>query len=136
MRIPSSTIHDFILPNSEITKDKKTCEKATNYYEDVFKDPINVYQLHPYTDALEVVWESYDEKVPAATLHEVINIVQTHKKKKSHEAHDLSGFMFSFLPAKYWSLLLKIFNLSLSSAIVLYKWNETRMLLYPVRQNL
>ena len=40
------------------------CEAAANYYEEVFKEPSNIYHLHPYTDAPGVIWENYDEKIP------------------------------------------------------------------------
>ena len=112
------------------TKDpEKMCGATANYYEEIFKEPSNIYHLHPYTDAPGVVWENYDEKIPVATLDGVLNVVQICKKKKSPDTHDLSKFVFSFFPTAYWSLLLKIFNLSLSRTMVRDKWKETRMLL-------
>ena len=87
-----STIHGFILPNSEITTDsEKMCEVAASSYEAIFKEPNNIYHLHPYTDFPKVVWENYDEKIPATTFDEVLNIVQIRKKTKSRDAHDLNS---------------------------------------------
>ena len=137
MRTPSSTIHAFILPNNEITQDPAVmCEAAADYYEDFFKEPTDIYHPHPYTDAPEVEWENFDETIPIAILNEVLNIVHTHKKKRSCDAHGLSNLMFNALPAAYWSLLLKIFNLSLSKAFVPVKWKETRMLLLAKKDSI
>jgi len=137
MKSTSSSLHGFVLPTGEIIKKaEKMCEVAADYYEDFFKEPENIYRPHPYTDAPEVVWENFDEEIPLASVDEVLDIVHGRKKKKSCDAHGLSNFMFNSLPPSYWSLLVQIFNLSFSDAIVPKQWKDTRILLLAKKESI
>ena len=139
MKSTSSSLHSFILLRKEVIKTpNKICEVAADYYENVFKEPENIYQPYPCTDSLEVEWENYNEKIPPASLSEVIDIVRSYTKKKSCDPHGLSSFMFYSLPLSYWSLLIKIFYLLFSRAVVPGQWKDTRILLLaknePIRE--
>ncbi|UJR07404.1 hypothetical protein I4U23_011690 [Adineta vaga] len=54
----------------------------------------NIYYPHPYTDAPEAEAENYYEKIPLATVEEVLDVVLAKKKKKSCDAHALSNYIF------------------------------------------
>jgi hypothetical protein len=126
MKSTSSALHGFILSNGEVIKNPEImCETAADYYEDFFKELENIHRPHPYTDAPEVEWENYHEEIPPASVDEVLNIVRSRRKKKSCDAHGISNFKFNFLPSSHWSLLVKIFNLSFSDAIMPEKWKDT-----------
>jgi hypothetical protein len=102
MRSTSSSLHGFILPNDEVIKNsEKMCEIAADYYENFFKETENIYRPHPYTDAPDIEWENYDEKIPPASVEEVLDIVCSRQKKKSCDAHGLSNYMFNSLPTSY-----------------------------------
>ncbi len=77
------------------------CEIAADYYENFFKETENIYRPHPYTDAPDIEWENYDEKIPPASVEEVLDIVCSRQKKKSCDAHGLSNYMFNSLPTSY-----------------------------------
>ncbi|CAF1649921.1 unnamed protein product [Rotaria magnacalcarata] len=110
------------------------CEITADYYEEFFKEPINIYRPHPYTDAPDVEWNNYDEKIPLASLDEVLDIVRSRRKKKSCDSHGLSNYMFNSLPPSYWSILVQIINHSFSDAIVPKKWKDTRILLLAKKE--
>ncbi|CAF1002952.1 unnamed protein product [Didymodactylos carnosus] len=68
MKSSSPSLHGFMLSNGEVVKDsEKMCEVAAIHYEDHCKEP-EVYRPHPYTDAPEVVWDNYEEKIPPSTV--------------------------------------------------------------------
>ncbi|CAF4467744.1 unnamed protein product [Rotaria socialis] len=116
--------------NSEVAKEsERMCELAADHFENFFREPDNIYRPHPYTDAPEIEWENYNEEIPPVTIEEILDVVHSRKNKKSCDAHGLSNFMFSSLPVHYWSLLLQIFNLSLSSTIAPKQWKDIRVLL-------
>jgi hypothetical protein len=137
MKPASSSLHGFFLPNGEVVKNpEKMCEIAADYYEDFFKEPENIYRPHPYIDAPVVEWENFEEKIPPTSVDEVVDIVFSRQKKKSCDAHGLSNFMFNSLPLTYWSLLVKIFNLSFSDAMFPRRWKDTRILLLAKKESI
>ena len=135
MTSTSSSLHGFILPQKEVIKSpNKMCKVAADYYENFFKEPENNYHPHSCTDSPEVQWENYGEEIPSASVSEVLDIARSCKKKKSCDPHGLSSFMFNTLPLSYWLLLIKIFNLSSSHAIVPRQWKDTRILLLAKKE--
>ncbi|CAF4285571.1 unnamed protein product [Rotaria magnacalcarata] len=137
MRSSSASLNGFITQNSEVVKEsEKMCELAADHFEIFFREPDNIYRPHPYTDAPEIEWENYNEEIPPVTIEEILEVVHSRKKKKSCDAHGLSNFMLSSLPVHYWSLLLQIFNLSLSSTIVPNQWKDTRVLLLAKKESI
>ncbi|CAF1366148.1 unnamed protein product [Didymodactylos carnosus] len=48
-------------------------EVAANHDEEFFNEP-EVYRPHPYTDAPEVVWDNYEEKIPPCSLEETLDV--------------------------------------------------------------
>lgn len=135
---PSSTsLHGFILPNGSTIKDAQSmATEAVNYYENFFRKHENIIRPHPYTDAPFPLWENFNEEIPQVGIEEVIDIVINRSSKKSCDAHGLCNFMFRFLPLPYWSLLTKIFNLSLSKAIMPTAWKDVRMLLLAKKDSI
>ncbi|CAF1279683.1 unnamed protein product [Didymodactylos carnosus] len=118
MKSSSPSLHGFMLSNGEVVKDsEKMCEVAAIHYEDHCKEP-EVYRPHPYTDAPEVVWDNYEEKIPPCSFEEVVDVVCHRKKKKSLDAHGILNFIFNFLPLLFWFLFVKIVNHSFSEGIV------------------
>ncbi|CAF4646630.1 unnamed protein product, partial [Rotaria socialis] len=137
MRSSSASLNGFISQNGEVVKEaEKMCELAADHYENFFREPDNIYRPHPYTDAPEIEWENFNEEIPPVTIEEIMEVVNSRKKKKSCDAHGMSNFMFSSLPVQYWCLLLQIFNLSFSSAIVPKQWKETRVLLLAKKESI
>ena len=135
MKSSSSSLHGFILPHKEVIKTpNKMCEVAADYYENFFKESEDIYHPHPYTDSPEIEWENYEEEIPPASLSEVLDVMRSCKKKKSCDPHGLSNVLFNSLPLSYWSLLIKIFNLSFSHAIVPRQWKDTRILLLAKKE--
>ena len=134
---PSScALQGFILPDGNVTKDPINMSlMAADYYEKVFEVPENIMRPHPYTDAPWPYWDNYEEKIPAVFL-EVLEIVQSLKKKKSCDAHGLCNFMFNFLPIPYWCLLLKTFNWSFEEAYMPAAWKEVRILLLAKKDSI
>ena len=130
MRSASSSLHGFILPNGDVVKEeKRMCEVAVNYYEDFLSESDNIIRPHPYTDAPDFHWENFHELIPTTSVEEVLEIVRSRKKKKSCDAHGLSNRLISAIPINYWSLLVQVFNLSLTDGIFPDKWKDTRILL-------
>lgn len=136
MKNSSPQLSGFLLHDGQVVRDPVSmCAAAASYYEEFFKEPI-VTRPHPYVDGPEVEWDNYHEDIPKATYEEVVRIVHYVKKKKSCDANGLSSFMFSSLPLKHWSLLLKIFNHSLETGEVPLKWKDTRMIILARKQSL
>ncbi|CAF4413445.1 unnamed protein product [Rotaria socialis] len=82
---------------------------AVDYCEGFFKKS-DVFRSHPYTDSSDIQWENY------------------YKKTISLDAHDSSNFAFNLLSSTYWSLLVEIFNHSLTEGIMSEKWKDSRKL--------
>ncbi|CAF1576130.1 unnamed protein product [Rotaria magnacalcarata] len=132
MKTTSSSLHGFALADDVITKDPiRMCEAAADYYEEFFKESASIYHPHPYTDAPDIEWENFDEKIPHTNLMEVLEVVKSRRKKKSCDAHGLSNYMFTALPDIYWSFLINIFNKSFSDGVFPIEWKDTRILLLP-----
>ena len=89
----------------------------------------NVVRPHPYLDAPRIVHENADEEIPPLTLEELIGNVFGKKMKKSRDSYGLNNFMFKFIDASHWILLLDLYNRSFASAFVPDSWKGTRMLL-------
>ncbi|CAF2020372.1 unnamed protein product [Rotaria magnacalcarata] len=137
MKSSSSSLHGFILPNGDVVKEaEKMCELSADHYENMFQEPMNIYRPHPYTDAPEVQWENFEEEIPPVTIEEVLQVVVSRSKKKSCDAHGLSNFMFKSLPLHYWTLFLKLFNLSFNNGAVPDKWKDTRILLLAKKESI
>ncbi|CAF1305368.1 unnamed protein product [Adineta ricciae] len=137
MKSASSSLHGFIVQNNDVIKDrKKMCEIAANYYENFFNKPQNIYYPHPYTDIPEIEADNYNEKIPLATVDEVLDIVLAKKKKKSCDAHALSNYMFNFLPLSYWTLMTEIFNDSFLNANFPNAWKDSRILLLAKKEHI
>ncbi|CAF3321965.1 unnamed protein product [Rotaria socialis] len=129
MKSASSSLHGFMLNDGTVIKDgPKMCEEACKHYEEFFSES-EIFRPHPYTDSPDLQWENFDEEIPLCTTEEVIDIVNSRKKKKSIDAHGLSNFTFNFLPLSYWSLLVEIFNHSFSEGTMPDRWKDSRMLL-------
>ncbi|CAF4319522.1 unnamed protein product, partial [Rotaria magnacalcarata] len=129
MKSASSSLHGFMLNDGTVIKDgPKMCEEACKHYEEFFSES-EIFRPHPYTDSPDLQWENFDEEIPLCTTEEVIDIVNSRKKKKSIDAHGLSNFTFNFLPLSYWSLLVEIFNHSFSEGMMPDRWKDSRMLL-------
>ncbi|CAF1624420.1 unnamed protein product [Rotaria magnacalcarata] len=129
MKSASSSLHGFMLNDGTVIKDgPKMCEEACKHYEEFFSES-EIFRPYPYTDSPDLQWENFDEEIPLCTTEEVIDIVNSRKKKKSIDAHGLSNFTFNFLPLSYWSLLVEIFNHSFSEGTMPDRWKDSRMLL-------
>ncbi|CAF4498902.1 unnamed protein product, partial [Rotaria sp. Silwood2] len=73
MKSSSSSLYGFILPNGEVINEaEKMRELGADHYENLFKEPENVYRPHPYTDAPGTRWENYKEEIPPVTMDEVL----------------------------------------------------------------
>ena len=56
------------------------CNVAADFYETFFrKSPF--IRLHPYTDSPPIDFDNKDEVIPAATINELLNVVQSIKKR-------------------------------------------------------
>ena len=129
MKSSSSSFHEFLSKDGSVHKHSKDIwEIAAGHCEDFFRKS-EVYRRHSYTDGPDVEWENYGEEIRVCSSDEGTEIGRAGKKKKSGDAHGLSSCMFNFLPSTYWSLILQIYNHSFSTAIVLKKWRDTRILL-------
>ena len=119
----------LLLPSRHLIKDpKEMCVTAADFYEDFLKKS-NIVKPHPYTDSPPVDYENIEEPVPKVTFDKLIYTVQTKRKKKSLDAHDISNFMFNFLDQRHWSLFLNLFNQSFKTAFLPKAWKDTRMIL-------
>lgn len=130
MKSSASSLQGFTLNSTSVTNDPETmCAMAADHYEESFKAPSNVTRPHPYTDAPEIAWDNVNEEILPTTTDEVLQIVNSCKKKRSCDAHGISSHMFDYLPSCYWSLFTEIFNQTLSKAIFPRLWKDTRVLL-------
>ncbi|CAF0751977.1 unnamed protein product [Didymodactylos carnosus] len=66
----------LILPSGKSVKEPiEMAEAAADYYEELFKEQADIVRSHPYTDAPWTDLENFEEKIPLATLEEVIEVV-------------------------------------------------------------
>ena len=101
------------------------CAAAADHYEALFQKVKNVVRPHPYLDAPRIVHENADEEIPPLTLEELIGNVFGKKMKKSRDSYALNNFMFKFIDAPHWILLLDLYNRSFASAFVPDSWKGT-----------
>ena len=132
----SSSLHALIDSSGQVIKEsERMCEVAADYYEDFFKRS-NIVRPHPYTDSPPIEYDNNKEVIPEVTLDELINTVLAKKKKKSLDAHGISNYMFNFLDLSYWSLLLKLYNLSFQKSILPTAWKDTRIILLAKKESI
>lgn len=132
----SSSLHAFIDSSGQIVKENdRMCHLAADYYEDFFKAS-KIVRPHPYTDSPPTDYDNISEVIPEVTIDELINTVLAKKKKKSLDAHGISNYMFNFLDLNYWSLLLKLYNLSFEKSVLPSAWKDTRMILLAKKDSI
>ena len=132
----SSSLHAFIDTSGQIIKEcNHMCDLAADYYENFFKAS-NIVRPHPYTDSPPIEYDNKNESIPEVTLDELLNTIKSLRKKKSLDAHGLSNYMFNFLDYNYWSLLLKLYNLSFQKSILPSAWKDTRMILLAKKDSI
>ena len=125
----SSSLHGLINPEGKVAKDPHVmCDIAADFYETFFKKS-SIIRPHPYTDSPPIDYDNKDELIPIVTIDELLNVVQSIRKKKSSDAHGISSFMFKFLDQNHWSLLLPLFNCSFETALFPSNWKDTRVIL-------
>ena len=84
----SSSLHGLINPEGKVAKDPhEMCNIAADFYETFLKKS-SIIRPHPYTDSPPIL---------IVTIDELLNVVQSIRKKKSSDAHGISSFMFKFL---------------------------------------
>ncbi|CAF4285306.1 unnamed protein product, partial [Adineta steineri] len=126
----SSSLNGFIVSSGAIVNDSiGMCDIAADFYEDFFRRSDNIVRPHPCVDAPLLDFDNKDDPIPEVSLDELLQEVDSIKKKKSLDAHDLSNYMFNFLHSSHWSFLLHLYNLSFSSAVLPVAWKDTRILL-------
>ncbi|CAF1480874.1 unnamed protein product, partial [Adineta steineri] len=133
----SSSLNGFIVSSGAIVNDSiGMCDIAADFYEDFFRRSDNIVRPHPYVDAPLLDFDNKDDPIPEVSLDELLQEVDSLKKKKSLDAHGLSNYMFNFLHSSHWSFLLHLYNLSFSSAILPVAWKDTRILLLAKKDSI
>ncbi|CAF2848038.1 unnamed protein product [Rotaria sp. Silwood2] len=125
----SSSLRGFETPKGEIIRDPQNMvDTAADYYEKLLEAPV-VIRPHPYVDAPPVTWENATTPIPNVTYPEIINILQSRKKKKSQDIHGLSPFILDKIPRNYWHLFVQLYNYSFATCLMAKKFKEVRMVL-------
>ncbi|CAF4646429.1 unnamed protein product, partial [Rotaria sp. Silwood2] len=83
-----------------------------------------VIRPHPYADAPPVIWENATTPISNVTYPEIINILQSRKKKKSQDIHGLSPFILDKIPRNYWHLFVQLYNYSFATCLMAKKFKE------------
>ncbi|CAF4326339.1 unnamed protein product, partial [Adineta steineri] len=133
----SSSLNGFIVSSGAIVNDSiGMCDIAADFYEDFFRRSDNIVRPHPYVDAPLLDFDNKDDPIPEVSLDELLQEVDSIKKKKSLDAHGLSNYMFNSLHSSHWSFLLHLYNLSFSSAVLPVAWKDTRILLLAKKDSI
>ncbi|CAF4597479.1 unnamed protein product, partial [Rotaria sp. Silwood2] len=125
----SSSLRGFVTPSGEIMKDPQDMSNiAADYYERLFEAPV-VMRPHPYIDAPPIMWDNASDPIPMVTYPEIINILNSRKKKRSLDIHGLSPLILEKIPRNYWHLLAQLYNYSFTESSIPKKFKEVRMVL-------
>ncbi|CAM4785109.1 unnamed protein product [Rotaria magnacalcarata] len=83
--------------NVDIVQDDKKAEIFLAWIDTHFlapftpASPTSLLKPHPYTDSPLIDYDNVDEPIPEVKLDKLILTVQTKRKKKSLDAHDING---------------------------------------------
>jgi len=99
----SSSLHGLINPAGQVIKDpNEICNVAADYYE-VFFRKSSVIRPYPYTDSPPFEFENADDTIPEVTIVELLNTVQT-SRKRNH-------LMLMVLLVSFLNFLIRIIDL-------------------------
>ncbi|CAF1271166.1 unnamed protein product [Rotaria magnacalcarata] len=125
----SSSLRGFTTPSGDIIKDPQDMSNiAADYYEKLFEAPV-VMRPHPYIDAPPISWDNASDLIPNVTYPEIINILNSRRKKRSLDIHGLSPLILDKIPRNYWHLLAQLYNYSFADSFIPKKCKEVRMVL-------
>ena len=104
-------------------------DKATDYYETLFKDPV-VIRPHPYVNTSLVPWDYEMDKISLVTYQEVLDVLRTRKKKQSLDIHGLSPYILDKIPRNYWHMFVHLYNESFCKGYIMRKFFSLKYAMY------
>lgn len=133
----AASLKAFILPNGRVVEDPMSMvEVAANHYEEMLKEPSDFYRPHSLIDFPPNELNTFEEDIPPVSVEEILEVIKKCKKKKSCDPHGLSSHLFNFIPVSYWSVMVKIFNHSFTTATIPAAWKQARIVILAKKESI